>query len=177
MRSRRNRTRDRRLRSSRREILKYKQKLEEALHSLASSSHSKTVETGEPMVPLPTEGASQAGKTRLPKLIFPKFCGTVTDWTSFWDAFKAAIHKNNDISKIDKLNYLNSLLEGPAALNLQGLSITLQGLSLTEANYDSAVELLKSRYCNPQQIITSHMDQLLKLPTCTGEEASSLQHI
>ena len=68
------------------------------------------------------------------------------------------------------MNYLNSLLEGPAAL-------TLQGLSLTEGNYDGAVGLLKSRYGNPQQIITSHMDQLLKLPTCTGEKASSLRHI
>ena len=109
-------------------------------------------------------------KTRLPKLVLPKFCGNVTNWTPFWDAFKAAIHENNEISKIDKLNYLNSLLEGLAAL-------TLQGLSLTEGNYDGAVGLLKSRYGNPQQIITSHMDQLLKLPTCTGEKASSLRHI
>ena len=151
-------------------ILKYKRKMEEALRSLASSSRSETVETGELAAPLPTGGASQAGKTRLPKLVLPKFRGNVTDWTSFWDAFKAAIHENNEISKVDKLNYLNSLLEGPAAL-------TLQGLSLTEANYDSAVELLKGRYGNPQQIITSHMDQLLKLPTCTGEKASLLRHI
>lgn len=75
--------------------------------------------------------------------------------------------QNNNITKIDKFNYLNSLLEGTAAL-------TVQGLSLTEANYDSAVELVKSRYGNPQQIITAHMDQLLKLPTCVGEKASSL---
>ena len=78
-------------------ILKYKRKMEEALRSLASSSRSETVETGELAAPLPTGGASQAGKTRLPKLVLPKFRGNVTDWTSFWDAFKAAIHENNEI--------------------------------------------------------------------------------
>ena len=81
------------------------------------------------MAPLPGGGLTQSGKTRLPKLVLPKFRGNVINWTSFWNAFKATIHDNNEISKIDKLNYLNSLLEGPAAP-------TLQGLSLTEGNYD-----------------------------------------
>ena len=67
-------------------------------------------------------------------------------------------------------NYLNSLLEGSA-------SRTIQGLSLTEYNYDSAVELLQTRFGNPQQIITTHMDELLKLPNCVGEKASSLRLI
>ena len=80
------------------------------------------------------------------------------------------MHENNEISKIDKFNYLNSLLEGPA-------SHTIQGLSLTEANYDSAVELLQTRFGNPQQIITTHMDELLKLPNCVGDKASSLRLI
>ena len=43
-------------------ILKYKRKMEEALHCLASSSRSETVETGELTAPLPTGGASQAEK-------------------------------------------------------------------------------------------------------------------
>ena len=85
--------------------------MQEALHSLASSSRSETVETGEPAAPLPTGGTNQAGKSRLPQLVLPNFRGNVTDWMSFWDAFKAAIHENNEIPKVDKLNYLNSLLE------------------------------------------------------------------
>lgn len=92
-------------------ILKYKRKMEEALRSLTPSSRIDTVETVEPVASLPTVGVSQTGKSRLPKLVLPKFRGNITDWTSFWDAFKAAIHENNDISKVDKLNYLNSLLE------------------------------------------------------------------
>ena len=112
----------------------------------------------------------QNGNTCLPKLILPKFRGNVTEWILFWDAFKSAVHENVSISKTDKFNYLNSLLEGVAAM-------TIQGLSLTEDNYDSAVETLKERFGNPQQIFTSHMEELLKLPDCTGDRVSVLRSI
>ena len=45
---------------------------------------------------------------------------------------------------------------------------TIQGLSLSEANYDSALELLKGRFGKPQQIISAHMDELLKIPVCVN---------
>ena len=82
-------------------ILNYKQKMKQALHSVASSSCSKTVETGEPVAALPIGGRSQVGKTRLPNLVLTKFHRNVTNWTSFGNVFKAAIHENNDISKTD----------------------------------------------------------------------------
>ena len=146
--------------------LRYKLKIEEALRSHTDNS---SVRMGSddhvtpPALPLTT-------KTRLPKLVLPKFHGDVTNWPPFWDVFKTAVHENNEISKIDKFNYLNSLLEGAVAM-------TIQGLSLTEANYSSAVELLQTRFGNPQQIITAHMDELLKLPTCAGDRATSLRRI
>ena len=49
---------------------------------------------------------------RLPKLTLQKFRGVVTTWSTFWDSFKAAVHDNDSIPKIDKFNYLNSSLEG-----------------------------------------------------------------
>ena len=58
---------------------------------------------------------------------------------SFWNLFKVAIHNNLDFSKIDKFNYLSSVLEGTA-------SEAMQGLILTEVNYDLAVELLQERF-------------------------------
>ena len=51
------------------------------------------------------------GNAHLPKLVLPKFRGNVTQWNAFWDAFKTALHENGSIYKIDKFNYLNSLLE------------------------------------------------------------------
>ena len=69
---------------------------------------------------------------------------------------------------VDKFNYLNSVLEGTAAL-------TIQGLSLTTANYDTAIELLKKRFGNTQQIVATHMEELLKLPACIGDHAQPLR--
>ena len=55
--------------------------------------------------------------------------------------------------------------------------MTIQGLNLTKANYDSAVEMLKETFGNTQQIITSHMEELLKLPECTGDKVSALRGV
>ena len=114
-----------------------------------------------------TSGAtSNLAKAKLPKLILPKFRGDITKWISFWDSFKSAVHENKAISLVDKFNYLNSLLEGPA-------SRAIQGLSLTDANYKSAVEILQERFGRPQQIISAHMGELLKIPNCSGTERST----
>ena len=83
-----------------------------------------------------------AVKPRLPKLTLPKLRGVVTTWSSFWDLFKAAVHDNDSIPKPDKFNYLNSSIEGVAAR-------IVQGLTLTEGNYDSAVVLLKECFGKP----------------------------
>ena len=86
---------------------------------------------GEASLSVVTPVTMPSTRTRLPKLELQKFKGNATDWMSFWDSFKSAIHDNPDISKIDKFNYLCSLLEGTA-------NKVMQGLTLTEANYDSA---------------------------------------
>ncbi len=100
-----------------------------------------------------------------------KFKGDVTKWTSFWDSSKSAIHEIQGLSKVDKFNHLNSLLEGPA-------SRSIQGLSLTDDNYDSAFEILNERFGKPQQIISGHMDELLKLLVCNEtDRPNTLQFI
>ncbi|XP_078364115.1 uncharacterized protein LOC144648427 [Oculina patagonica] len=111
-----------------------------------------------------------AVRTRLPKLYLPKFKGDVTKWNTFWDSFQSAVHRNEGISNIDKFNYLNSVLEGAAAR-------AIQGLTLTEANYDAAIKLLQERFGRPQQIISAHMDQLLKVSPCSNDRPASLRYV
>ena len=48
---------------------------------------------------------------KLPKLEDVKFRGQVTEWSSFWDSCNSAIHSNTNISKVNKFNYLHSLLD------------------------------------------------------------------
>ena len=74
------------------------------------------------------------------------------------------------MSKIDYLNYLNSLLEGPA-------SQAIQGLTVIENNYHAAIEILQQRFGKPQQIISTYMDELLKIPVCTGDKPSQLRFV
>ena len=71
------------------------------------------------------------------------------------------MHKNPSISKVDKFNYLNSLLEGAARR-------AVQGLTLTEANYEHG---------RPQQIISAHMDELIKLQPSHNDRPASLRYI
>ena len=80
------------------------------------------------------------------------------------------MHENTSISTIDKFNYLNSLLDGAAAR-------TIQGLTLKESNYDSAVSLLQDRYGKPQHIISAHMEKIIKLPACSGEKPLALRYV
>ena len=95
-------------------------------------------------------------KARLPKLELKRLEGEMTTWTSFWDSFEAAIHNNEQLSSIDKFNYLRTLLEGPAAA-------AVAGLTLISSNYSEAVAVLKKRFGNKQLIISAHMDMLMNL--------------
>ena len=107
-------------------------------------------------------------KTKLPKLALPKFRGELTQGQTFWDSFNSAIHVNQHLSLIDKFNHLHSLLEGQAAR-------AIQGLTRTEANYNSAIEILQKRFGKPQNIISKHMDEMLKIPGCVNDNASQLR--
>jgi len=106
-------------------------------------------------------------KPKLPKLSLAKFRGGVTSWSAFWDSYWSAAHENQSVAIVDKFNYLHSLLEGRAAR-------TIQGLSLIESNY---VKLLQDRFGKPQQIISAHMEELIKISPCTGEKPSSLRYV
>ncbi len=52
-----------------------------------------------------------SGRVKLPKLTLCAFSGDVTMWTAFWDSHESVIHKNEELSDMDKFNYLRSLLE------------------------------------------------------------------
>ena len=109
-------------------------------------------------------------KAKLPKLVLPKFRGEVTTWMGFWYSYKSAVHDNVNLSKIDKFNYLRSLLEGAA-------SQAIQGLALSSDNYDSVVEKIEQRFGKTQQIISAHMEEILKLQPCLTDCPSSLQFL
>ena len=48
---------------------------------------------------------------------------------------------------------------------------------MTDANYDAAINILNQRFGKPQQIISAHMDELLKIPACNGDKPSQLRFV
>jgi len=109
-------------------------------------------------------------KPKLPKLYLPKFAGEIIQFQTFWESFTSAVHSNPDLSVIDKFNYLKGLVEGPAAS-------AIQGLTLTEANYATALEILKDRFGKKQTIIAAHMEELVKLPSCNRDKAVQIRSV
>ena len=66
---------------------------------------------------------------------------------------------------------MNSLLEGRALRAIQGLTVT-------EDNYEAAVEILQQRFGKTQQTISAHMDELMKIPACNStNKPSQLRYI
>ena len=96
-------------------------------------------------------------KVKLPKLSLPYFDGNPTQWTAYWDSFKSTIHNHPELSKVDKLKYLQTSLTGDAAQ-------TISGFQITSKNYDEAIELLEKRFGNKQIIISRHIEDLMQLP-------------
>ena len=64
-------------------------------------------------------GVSQ-NASRLPKLTLPIFGGDPLKWQTVWDSFDSAVHSNNVLTNVQKLNYLRVHLKGEAARAIAG---------------------------------------------------------
>ena len=107
---------------------------------------------------------------KLPKINIAVFEGDAVKWRPFIESFDATIHDRVDITDIEKFTYLRGLLRGSA---LQ----SIEGMPLTNHNYNSAKELLEKRSSNPQLIVSSHMNALIKLPRINGAHVKDLREL
>ena len=105
---------------------------------------------------------------KLPKLNLKRFTGEPLEWKSFMETFDAAVNSRPNLSNIEKFTYLKSFLEGIA---LQAI----EGFPLTSENYIRAWNLLIERYGNPQLVISSHMNNLIKLEKVSGANVKELR--
>ena len=102
-------------------------------------------------------------KVKLPKLELRKFSGKIAEWPEFWDGFRSAVHDDEQLAKVDKFKYLRSYLEEPARS-------VVAGFPLTDADYDSAIEMLKDRFAKPSVIKRVHLNDLALLPPVYNEK-------
>ena len=125
-----------------------------------TSSPSTEASTRERRTPPPE---SRSSSVQLPKLQLRSFGGNLTKWISFWESFESAVHNNDDLSDIEKFNYLTSLSERSARE-------AVSGLALTAANYHKAIDTLKKRFGCKQQIVNKHMDALLQVEAIVSSQ-------
>ena len=130
--------------------------------------HSQQAHGYPPVAPGISNTYGIGTQVKLPKLDLKKFNGDISKWPSFWDAFESSVHNNTRLAAIDKFNYLNSLL-------MKSASEAISGLSITAANYDEAVTILKRRFGNKQLIINRHMETLLNVNSVKSGPSGNTQ--
>ena len=124
-------------------------------------------------VPKPERNVESHDKigVKLQKINIKKFSGDPVAWQQFEEIFTATVHKNQSLSAIEKFSYLKGYLMGPAEK-------CIDGLPLTNENYQEAFTLLRERFGNPQLIIASHMHNLLKIDKVTvGKYSRNLRNL
>ena len=103
----------------------------------------------------------------LPRIHLPTFNGNFSDWEAFRDQFRSLIINNDDLLNVSRLQYLHLCLRRDA-LNL------IKNISLTDANFKTAWDILVSRYDNTRRLVHEHIHTLHSLPPITSESAGAL---
>ena len=118
-----------------------------------------TTQVNPPTTPIVSTASSQVVTPvftnhliRLPKLQLPTFSGNPLEWLTFWDSFDVAVNSNPNLEGIQKFNYPRAQLTGDAARVIAGRVIAI----LSNTNDIQAVDLLKTRFGEPQNIISTH---------------------
>ncbi|XP_013178720.1 PREDICTED: uncharacterized protein LOC106125857 [Papilio xuthus] len=94
--------------------------------------------------------------TKIPNLQIPSFDGNLTEWSSFKSLFDGVIDSHEQLTHLQKFQYLKSLLRGEAA----GL---IDSLTVTEENYQHALSILTKRYDNKLITVNFHLKNILSV--------------
>ncbi|GAB0093955.1 hypothetical protein DMENIID0001_091490 [Sergentomyia squamirostris] len=104
---------------------------------------------------------------KLPAIQIKKFNGDEKEWPMFFELFSSVFHENPTLSAIQKMQYLMSYLEGPPKK-------LVSHLTLNRANYESALTILKSRYENKRQMVTTYVNSIIMFKKVTPGSADEI---
>ena len=102
-------------------------------------------------------------RVKLPQLEIKKFSGRIDEFQEFWDSFVSAIDENEDLANVDKMKYLKGYLDEPARS-------VIAGVPLSDANYKTAVDLLKKRFAQPRMLEHAHINRLVHIQPVFHED-------
>ena len=90
-------------------------------------------------------------------ITIPTFDGDLSQWMAFWDIFNSMVHSRSDMDEVVKFTTLRTHLKGRAFK-------TIEGVAVTNANYQGVVTLLKKRFGNPDRLRSSLIREFQNLP-------------
>ncbi|XP_040061246.1 uncharacterized protein LOC120836440 [Ixodes scapularis] len=144
-------------------VIEYEEETTQTLSML--QSRAVQLRSGEPARPSTSAIAARSEERRrsgikLPKLQLQSFKGELAVWQPFWQQFKRAIHENGELSSGEKFQYLRTLVSGPAKASIDGLQVT-------DACYNDAIEILTRQFGDYRRIQQDHLTKLRTLPSVT----------
>lgn len=104
---------------------------------------------------------------KYPRIILPTFSGKPTDWAEFKDTFTSLVLTNEDLTPLEKLQYLKSSAQGEARDILCNVKLLLQ-------NFDTAWESLETRYASKRATVNAHIDEIFSIAPMKRESAQAL---
>lgn len=107
------------------------------------------------------QGESSVSHAKLPKLSITQFDGTFEQWLPFWNKFCAEVD-STDLPSVTKFAYLKELIQPKVRADIDGLPFNTEG-------YERAKNILKSEYGKTSEIINAYVNNIMGLPTITGE--------
>lgn len=96
---------------------------------------------------------SSHSELRLPSIQLPDFDGDLSNWVRFRDLFIALVDSKENLSHVEKLEYLRTKLKGEA-------STIVKHLNPTNDNYKIAWDLIKANYDKPDVIQRKYFEIL-----------------
>ncbi|UYV83677.1 hypothetical protein LAZ67_23002041 [Cordylochernes scorpioides] len=106
----------------------------------------------------------------LPKINLPIFNGDSANWLSFREIFNSTINSNQTLTEIQKFQYLNVSVKGPAEKLIRGFPIS-------EKNYQQAWDTLCNRFNNRRELAFSQINKIFSIRPLKSISAGSLYEI
>lgn len=143
----------------------------QAMKLVAAAESAMTVEQQRAQSTSPSiSNISNPPPVRLPEIKLPSFDGNIEAWASFFDVFSASIDRNENLTPVQKLQYLRSTLTGNAAA-------CIAALPMTDSSYHAAIELLKKKFDSPRRVILKHCDAIHAYPRLSRDTPEALNHL
>ncbi|GFR10251.1 integrase catalytic domain-containing protein [Trichonephila clavata] len=117
-----------------------------------------------------TSISAQSAEVKLPTLCLPILSGVTEEWLAFSDLFEAAVSNNQNLTGAQKLQYLKGSLRSDALRIVNSLSIT-------NDNFEIAWKLLKDRYFNKREIMSSLMKKFINITPLSGESSTQILNL